>query len=67
MDLPAASALVVLVNGLSKSGKVVRVLRPNALVGALIESLRPDPRVQLVPTKPISRSAALTAPPIFTG
>lgn len=53
MDLPAASALVVLVNGLSKSGKVVRLVRPNALVGALIESLRPDPRVQLVPTKPI--------------
>jgi anti-anti-sigma regulatory factor len=48
IDLAAASALVGLVNGLAAVGKVVRLLRPNPLVEALLETLQLDPRVQLV-------------------
>jgi ABC-type transporter Mla MlaB component len=48
IDLAAASALVGLVNGLAAGGKVVRLLRPNPLVEALLETLHLDPRVQLV-------------------
>jgi ABC-type transporter Mla MlaB component len=45
---PAAAAeLVHLVNGLADQ-HVVRLLRPNALVGALLETFELDPRIQLV-------------------
>jgi ABC-type transporter Mla MlaB component len=48
VDLAGASALIGLVNGLAATGKVVRLLRPNPLVEALLETLQLDPRVQLV-------------------
>jgi ABC-type transporter Mla MlaB component len=48
IDLAAASALIGVVNGLAANGKVVRLLRPNPLVEALLETLHLDPRVQLV-------------------
>ena len=48
IDLPAASAMVGLLNGLAAGGKVVRLVRPNPLVEALLETLAIDPRVQLV-------------------
>jgi ABC-type transporter Mla MlaB component len=50
IDLAGASALVGLINGLAAHGKVVRLLRPNPLVEALLETLHLDPRVQLVRT-----------------
>lgn len=43
----AARALVQLVNALSND-HVVRLLRPNALIEALLETLDLDPRVQLI-------------------
>jgi ABC-type transporter Mla MlaB component len=43
----AAKALVQLVNALA-NGRVVRLLRPNPLVEALLDSLDLDPRVQLI-------------------
>lgn len=48
LDLSSASALVGLVNGLAAAGKVVRLIRPNPLVEALIETLHADARVQLL-------------------
>ncbi|HEY7759767.1 MAG TPA: hypothetical protein VIA64_10175 [Burkholderiales bacterium] len=48
IDLAGASALIGLINGMVASGKVVRLLRPNPLVEALLETLHLDPRVQLV-------------------
>jgi len=48
IDLAGASVLIGLVNGLAANGKVVRLLRPNPLVEALLETLHLDPRVQLV-------------------
>ncbi len=45
----AAAALVALANRQVDSGKVVRLLRPNPLVQALLETLELDARVQLVP------------------
>jgi len=50
IDLPGASALIGVVNSLTAGGKVVRLLRPNPLVEALLETLHLDPRVQLVRT-----------------
>jgi ABC-type transporter Mla MlaB component len=47
MTPAAASALVQLVNGLAGAG-TVRVLRANPLVATLLETLGPDPRVQLI-------------------
>jgi ABC-type transporter Mla MlaB component len=48
LDLSSASALVALANSLAATGKVVRLIRPNALVEALLEMLHLDARVQLV-------------------
>ena len=44
----AASELVTAASRLAAEGKVVRLLRPNALVETLLEALHPDPRVQLI-------------------
>lgn len=48
LDLSSASALVGLVNGLAGADKVVRLIRPNALVETLLEALHLDARVQVV-------------------
>jgi ABC-type transporter Mla MlaB component len=48
MDPAGASALIEAVNAMTSAGKVVRLIRPNPLVEALLETLQLDARVQLV-------------------
>lgn len=47
MDSSCASALVELGNALAQSGKTVRLIRPNALIAALLSTFDLDPRVQV--------------------
>lgn len=48
-DFACATALATMVNGLAQGGKTVRLLRPNALIGALLASFPLSPGVSLVP------------------
>jgi ABC-type transporter Mla MlaB component len=48
MDCAGAVALTRLANELVQAGKVVRLIRPNALVATLLAMLELDPRVQLI-------------------
>jgi len=49
-DFTCATELATRINGLAQAGKTVRLLRPNALVGALLGSFPLSPGVTVVPT-----------------
>jgi ABC-type transporter Mla MlaB component len=51
IDFSSATAFASLVNGLAADGRIVRLIRPNSLVGAFLETLSLDPAVKLVPVR----------------
>jgi ABC-type transporter Mla MlaB component len=51
IDFSCATAFASLVNGLAADGRIVRLIRPNSLVGAFLETLSLDPAVKLIPVQ----------------
>ena len=49
IDFSCGNALAKLVNDLAASGKIVRLIRPNALVAGFLAALNLDPGVTIVP------------------
>lgn len=48
IDFSCVPAFASLVNGLAADGRIVRLIRPNSLVGAFLETLNLDPAVELI-------------------
>ena len=52
IDFSCAPAFASLVNGLAADGRVVRLIRPNSLVGAFLDTLNLDPAVKRIAVPP---------------
>jgi ABC-type transporter Mla MlaB component len=51
IDFSCATVFASLVNGLAADGRIVRLIRPNSLVGAFLDTLSLDPAVKLIPVQ----------------